>query len=143
LTGVYVLSLEEDLMNKIVALVLALSLMATMVFAEPVVLAPQLKQTTDYITEAEGNAPLFADVEASQLAALDAAEVEGEGIVTGAVFAVGGAAIGALGGAIYGFASNFQSGPSAAISGAKSGAVVGAIVCGATFGLIGLVSSAP
>jgi hypothetical protein len=69
--------------------VLALPLMAAMVFAEPVVLASGIIQTTDLISEAGLADPLFADVEAPQLAAVEADMVEGDGpigtIVAGVV----------------------------------------------------------
>jgi hypothetical protein len=71
-------------MKKIHALVLALPLMAAMVFAEPVVLASGIIQTTDLISEAGLADPLFADVEAPQLAAVEADMVEGNGPVLGA-----------------------------------------------------------
>jgi hypothetical protein len=71
-------------MKKIIALVLALSLLATMVFAEPVALASGLIQTTDLISEADPDNSLFADVEAPQLAALEADAVEGDGPILGA-----------------------------------------------------------
>jgi hypothetical protein len=64
-------------MKKIIALVLALSLLATMVFAEPVALASGLIQTTDLISEADPDNSLFADIGAPQLAALEADAVEG------------------------------------------------------------------
>jgi hypothetical protein len=67
-------------MKKIVALALVLSFMTAMVFAEPVVLASRIIQTTDIISEADLNEPLFADVEASQLAAFEAEQVEGDAI---------------------------------------------------------------
>ena len=41
-------NLKGDLMKKIVALVSVLSFMATMVFAEPVVLVSEIVQTTFY-----------------------------------------------------------------------------------------------
>jgi hypothetical protein len=71
-------------MKKIVALALVFSFMTTMVFAEPVVLASRIIQTTDVISEADLNEPLFADVEASQLAAFEAEQVEGDGPVAAA-----------------------------------------------------------
>jgi hypothetical protein len=77
-------------MKKIVALALVLSFMTTMVFAEPVVLASRIIQTTDIISEADLNDPLFADVEAPQLAAFEAEQVEGDGPVGAAIgYAVG------------------------------------------------------
>jgi hypothetical protein len=80
LTGDYI-PLEEDLMKKILALVLALSLMATMVIAEPVVLAAEMIQTTDLFVEADLSDPLFADIAAPQLAAVEAEQVEGDGVI--------------------------------------------------------------
>ena len=79
--GNLLIILEQDLRKKIIALVLALSLMATMVFAEPVVLASGIIQTTDVISEADLSDPLFADIEAPQLAALEAEQVEGDGVI--------------------------------------------------------------
>jgi hypothetical protein len=54
-------------MNKIIALVLAFSLMATMVFAEPVVLASEIVQTTDLIPEDGLNTSLFSDFAVANL----------------------------------------------------------------------------
>jgi hypothetical protein len=82
-------------MKKIVALALVLSFMTTMVFAEPVVLASRIIQTTDLVSEVDLNDPLFADVEAPQLAAFEAEQVDG-GLGTGAIvgaFYYGGLAI--------------------------------------------------
>jgi hypothetical protein len=124
-------------MKKIIAL--ALSLLATMVFAEPVALASGLIQTTDLISEAGLGGPLFADVEAPQLAALEADAVEGDGPATGIVFAIGGGIAGAAFGATLGFASNFRNGPSAAISGARSGAIAGAVLGAVVCGYIGFL----
>jgi hypothetical protein len=53
--------------------------MATMVFAEPLALASGIVQSTDLTTQADPLEPLFADVEAPQLAALEADAVEGDG----------------------------------------------------------------
>jgi hypothetical protein len=137
LTGVY-FQLEEDLMKKSLALVLALSLMATMVFAEPVVLASGIIQTTDLISAADLADPLFADIEAPQLAAVEAEQVEGDGGGTAAVLGIAFGAIGAVGGAIYGFVTNYGYGPTAAFAGARSGAGYG-FIGGAGIGvLIGL-----
>jgi hypothetical protein len=83
-------------MKKIVALALVFSFMTTMVFAEPVVLASRIIQTTDIISEADLNDPLFADVEVPQLAAFEAEQVEGDGVL--AAFALGtiGGAVGIM-----------------------------------------------
>jgi hypothetical protein len=142
LTGDYI-PLEEDLMKKIIALVLALSLMAAMVFAEPVVLAAEMIQTTDSLVAADLSDPLFADIEAPQLAAVEAEQVEGDGPATAVVFALGGGALGAFAGAAIGFAGNFSRGPSAAISGARSGAIAGAVVGAIACGAIGFISPSP
>jgi hypothetical protein len=72
-------------MKKIIALVLALSLLATMVFAEPVVFASQIIQTTDLIPEVSSADSLFADVEVSQLTSFEAEQVEGDGPILGAI----------------------------------------------------------
>jgi hypothetical protein len=67
-------------MNKVIALVLALSLMAAMVFAEPVVAASEIIQTTSSVSEAKGvPGSLFADISAPQLATSEAEAIEGEG----------------------------------------------------------------
>jgi hypothetical protein len=65
-------------MKKIVALVLALSQMATTVFAEPVGIASENLQTTGTVSEVKEAADsLFADVSASQLDTSEAKDVEG------------------------------------------------------------------
>jgi hypothetical protein len=79
-------------MKKIIALVTVLSLMATMVFAEPIVLTSGIIQTADSITKEDIISPLFADVEASQLSHFEAEKAEGEGLAG----AIDGAAIGAV-----------------------------------------------
>ncbi|MDR3123561.1 MAG: hypothetical protein LBU16_07275 [Treponema sp.] len=90
-------------MKKIVALALVLSFRTTMVFAEPVVFASRLIQTTDLISEADLNDPLFADVEAPQLAAFEAEQVEGDGgPITIAALTLGGGALYAIVGAVAG-----------------------------------------
>jgi K+ transporter len=68
-------------MKKLIALLVVLSLTATMVFAEPVAVAYEIAQTTDSIPEAEVNDSLFADIEVPQLVATDAELVEGGSIV--------------------------------------------------------------
>jgi hypothetical protein len=81
-------------MKKIIALVLALSLLATMVVAEPVVFAFGIIQTTDLISETGLDDPLFADVAAPRLAAFEADQVEGDGGFAGVALGVLGGAIG-------------------------------------------------
>jgi lactobin A/cerein 7B family class IIb bacteriocin len=97
-------------MKKIVALVLVLSLMAAMVFAEPVVLASEIIQTTDLISEADSMEPLFADVEAPQLAAVEAEQVEGGFWPVVVAVVVAAAVVGAAAYAGYkGYSINFFS----------------------------------
>ncbi|MDR0597248.1 MAG: hypothetical protein LBG14_01930 [Treponema sp.] len=112
-------------MKKILALVLALSLMAAMVFAEPVVLASGIIQTTDLISEADLADPLFADIAAPQLTAVEAEQVEGDGWRLGVALGLaGGTLIGSIG-AVYGFVSNFRYGPTATFSAVKTYALYG------------------
>jgi hypothetical protein len=74
--------------------------MATMVFAEPVALASGIVQAADLTIGADPLDPLFSDVEAPQLAALEADAIEGDGIG----FMIGGAMVGAVGFGLFGAA---------------------------------------
>jgi outer membrane lipoprotein SlyB len=132
LTGVY-FQLEEDLMKKILALVLALFLMAAMVFAEPVVLASGIIQTTDLFVEADLSDPLFTDNEAPQLAALEAEQVERDGgPITIGVCAVAGCIAGAYLAGRAQIASGNTGGNRVAV--AIAGGAIAGMVVGAAFG---------
>ena len=90
------------------------------------------------LVEADLSDPLFADIEAPQLVAVKAEQVEGGGGGTAAALGFAFGALGAVGGAIYGFVANYGSGPTAAFAGARSGAGYG-FIYGAGIGvLIGL-----
>jgi hypothetical protein len=128
-------------MNKIVALVLALSLMAAMVFAEPVVLASEIIQITDLISEADSNALLFADVEAPQLAALDAEQVEGglgAGAIGGAILYGAVAVVGIAVGAYPSYAPASQSRNNVVASALYYGGIVAGMM--ATGAMVGAYS---
>jgi hypothetical protein len=123
-------------MKKIHALVLVLSLMAAMVFAEPVALASKTTQIAGSSMEQSLLSPLFADIDATQLTASEADAVEGDGwgwgVGLGSIFGVVGA------GAVVGFTSNFQYGPTATFSGLKAYALYGFGLGFSTGFLIGL-----
>jgi hypothetical protein len=121
-------------MKKIVALVLALSLMATMVFAEPVVLASEIIQTTDLISEADLSDPLFADIVASALNEQEAEKIEG-GLLGGAILYGGVAIVGVFTGAYPSYVPSSQSRNNAVASALYyGGIVVGMMGVGAVVG---------
>jgi hypothetical protein len=72
-------------MKKIIALVLALSLLATTVFAEPVVIASEILQTTGTVSEVKDASNLFSDISVPQLNTSEAEAVEGDGIIIVAI----------------------------------------------------------
>jgi hypothetical protein len=134
----------EDLMNKIIALVTVLSLMAITAFAQPASFASEIIQTADSISVVDTIDPLFADIEASQLSHFEAEKAEGEGLAGAIVGAVVGGAIGAAAGYVIQTAANKNqplpsptarvvsstiiTGAIGAVVGAKAGAKIGAAI---------------